>query len=187
MISPPSRLRSVSRSRRFCVLSSGSLSFQNRCPPRLPGITVNARAADAIRGSLPVASKRPPPTCTAAFIRAAVAGSDGTLLPKGSGSACNAVIVGSVASRVTFGLRSVSTPWPMNTADSRGRAILRINMAAVFPGCALGKPAAAVVIGSVGVPHVGHTAATAPRNQVAPTPRRSRRWHPSSGRPPRRK
>ena len=34
-----------------------------------------------------------------------------------------------------MGLRNVSTPWPMNTADSRGRAILRINMAGVFPAC----------------------------------------------------
>jgi hypothetical protein len=41
---------------------------------------------------------------------------------------------------VTLGFRNVSTPWPMNTADNKGRAILRINMTAVFPGWQECKP-----------------------------------------------
>ncbi len=94
MISPPSRLKSVRRSRRFWAFRSGSCSFQNRCPPRLPGMTVNASAAEAIRGNLPVASNSPPPTWTAAFIRAAVSGFDGILLPTGSGRVRNVATVG---------------------------------------------------------------------------------------------
>src|ERR1700727_1463724 len=67
-------------------------------------------------------------------MRAAVSGFDGILSPYGSGRVLrSAATVGSVASRVTEGLRSVSIPWPMNTADSRGRAILRINMTDVLP------------------------------------------------------
>ena len=59
--SPPSRLRSVRNCWRFWALACGSASFQNMCAPRLAGNTVSARAAEARRGSLPVASSRPPP------------------------------------------------------------------------------------------------------------------------------
>jgi hypothetical protein len=133
MINPPSRLKSVRKLRRLSALRCGSDSFQNRCPPRLPGITVNARVAEAIRGILPVASNRPPPIWTAALMRAAVSGSAGTFVPTGSGSVRNAATVGCAASAPVCGFRSVSTPWPMKAADNRGRAIRRSNMAGVFP------------------------------------------------------
>ena len=77
MISPPSRLRSVMKARRSSALRCGSASFQNMWPPTLPGMTVNASAAEASRGSLPVASSSPPPICTAALTRAKVSAFDG--------------------------------------------------------------------------------------------------------------
>ena len=93
-----------------------------------------ASAADATRGSLPVASSNPPPICTAALMRATVSALDGTFVPTGSGSLLRPSSVGRAASAAGLGLRRASTPRLMNTADNIGRAIRRINMGPVFPG-----------------------------------------------------
>ena len=80
------------------------------CAPRFPGITVAARAAEANRGSLPVASSNPPPICTAALALAKVSASVGTLVPTGSGSFCRPSRAGRAASAAGLGLRSASIP-----------------------------------------------------------------------------
>src|ERR1700751_316565 len=60
--------------------------------------------------------------------------------PTGSGNARSPSTVVAAASAAGFGLSSESTPWPMNTADNRGRAILRINMKGGLPGGRANKP-----------------------------------------------
>ena len=141
MINPPIRLTSVRKARRSSALRCGSTSFQKVCPPRLPGTTLNASAAEANRGSLPVAKSRPPPIWTAPLIRATVSALEGTLVPTGSGNFFRPSIVGRAASAAGLGLRRASTPRPMKTADNMGRAIRRINMAGEFPRSPLHKRA----------------------------------------------
>ncbi len=126
--------------RRSSALRCGSDSLQNLCPPRLPGTTVSASAADATRGSLPVASSSPPPICTAALTRATVSALDGTLVPTGSGSLLRPSSVGRAASAADLGLRRASMPRLMKAADNIGRAIRRINMGPVFPRPGERKP-----------------------------------------------
>ena len=48
--------------------------------------------------------------------------------------------VGRAVSAARWGLRSASIPWPMNTADRRGRATLRINMPVECPSSSVCKP-----------------------------------------------
>ena len=78
----------------FVGLRCRPTSFQNVCPPRLPGTTLSASAADANRGSFPVASSSPPPTWTAPLMRATVSALDGTFARTGSGSFFRPSIVG---------------------------------------------------------------------------------------------
>ncbi len=108
------------------------------CPPRLPGTTLAANAADANRGSLPVANNNPPPIWTAALMRATVSALDGTFVPTGSGSLLRPSSVGRAASAAGLGLRRDSTPRLMKAADNIGRAIRRINMSQEFP-CLRGR------------------------------------------------
>jgi hypothetical protein len=129
MISPPMRLTSARKARRSSALRCGSASFQNICPPRLPGITLSARVADANRGILPVANSSPPPIWTAPLMRATVSALNGTFGPTGSGSLLRPSRVGRAAAAAGLGLRRASTPRPMKTADNMGRAIRRTNMA----------------------------------------------------------
>ena len=81
MISPPMRLTSARKARRSSALRCGSASFQNIFPPRLPGITLSARVADANRGILPVAKSSPPSIWTAPLMRATVSALNGTFGP----------------------------------------------------------------------------------------------------------
>src|SRR6516162_8971142 len=67
------------------------------------------------------------------------------LLPTGSGKARRPSTVGAAASAAGLGLSSEAIPWPMNTADNRGLAILRNNMTAGLPDRSADKPSGAEV------------------------------------------
>ena len=110
IINPPIRLTSVKNALRCSVLRCGSGSAQNMCAPALPGMTVHASTADAIRGSLPLASKTPPPICASALALANASTLDGTFAAISSGNCLSPSNAGRAASPACCGRRSASTP-----------------------------------------------------------------------------
>ena len=83
--SPPSSPRFWRKCTICCCLRSPSVSSQKRCPAKVVGTRLPARASEASRGSRPVASASPATTLTPASILTSCSGSSGN----GSGSSGN--------------------------------------------------------------------------------------------------
>jgi hypothetical protein len=96
MITPPSRLTFLMNWLRSSAFSAGSVRVQKGWRASVVGISDSASSPAPKRRPLPVASARPPATCSAPFTRTRVAGSSGMKSPTWSGA--NRFAVGTIRS-----------------------------------------------------------------------------------------